>query len=142
MMKSCDELVDPNSTYKEDTTVNDLIAEVLGDIQVVDSSYTIQDTFDNWMKKVLNDVNLHNNELNKTINESLSRQLQEGVLNQYEYAELEYITRLWIKYKNSFNLYKLGCNGSKKEILMVLLELFELKQISKDILINTLMKLC
>jgi len=77
-----------------------------------------------------------------TINESLSRQLQEGVLNQYEYAELEYITRLWIKYKNSFNLYKLGCNGSKKEILMVLLELFELKQISKDILINTFMELC
>jgi len=71
----CDELIDSDSTkfdsnrqyhtcylYKEDTTVNDLIAEVLGDIQIVDSSYTIQDTFDNWMKKVLNDVNLHNND--------------------------------------------------------------------------------
>ena len=133
----CDELIDSDST-KFDSNRHYHTCY----LQVVDNSYTLQDTFDNWMKKVLNDVNLHNNELNKTINESLSRQLQEGVLNQYEYAELEYITRLWIKYKNSFNLYKLGCNGSKKEILMVLLELFELKQISKDILINTLMELC
>lgn len=53
------------------------------------------------MTKVLDNINVHNNELNNTINESLSRQLQKGVLNQYENTE--------------YNLYKLGCTGSKTE---------------------------
>ena len=135
-MKSCD---DPDSTYKEDTTINDLIVEVLGDTEVIESSYTIHDHFNTWMSKVLDNINTET--VSSKINESLSQQLQQGVITQYEYADLEYIARLWLRYKNSFNLYKLGCTGSKKEILIVLLELFELKQLSKDIFVNAILQL-
>lgn len=137
----CDKLVGVNSTYQEDTTVNDLIAEVLGDTEVIESSYTIHDQFNTWMSKVLDNINTETANVNSRINESLSQQLQQGVITQYEYADLEYITRLWMKYKNSFNLYRLGCTGSKKEIILVLLELFELKQISKDIFVNEVLQL-
>ena len=67
--------------------------------------------------------------------------MQQGVITQYEYSDLEYIARLWIKYNNLLNLYKLGYTGSRKEILLVLLELFELKQISKDIFANAVLQL-
>ena len=123
----CDELIDPDPTkfnsnqlyytchlYNEDTTINDLIEEVLCDVEVVDTN-SIQETFDIWMKKVVENLNASSFNVNRRIDESPSRQLQEGILNQYEYADLEYITRLWIKYKNSANLYNLGCSSRKKK---------------------------
>ena len=133
--------------YREQS-VNDLITEVLCDVEVIDSgianqaiqpTQTIDKTFDTWMTKVVENEITDDINLSKTINESLWRQLQEGLLNQYEYNDLEYIGGLWIKLKRSTKFYKLGSTGSKKDILLVLVELFELKQISKEMFIDSLM---
>ena len=75
----------------------------MGDTKVIESSYTIHDQFNTWMSKVLDNINTETANVNSRINESLSQQLQQGVITQYEYADLEYISRLWMKYKNSFN---------------------------------------
>ena len=52
--------------------------------------------FDDWMTKVLDDEagRTRTTDVSKKINESLSRQLQDGLLSYYEYIDLEYIGRL------------------------------------------------
>ena len=119
--------------YRE-KSVNDLISEVLYDVEVINSgnatqvaqpTQAIYETFDTWIAKVMENESADDNDLSKKINESLSRKLQDGLLNQYEYIDLEYIGRLWIKLKHSTKLYKLGSSGSMKDILLVLVELFE-----------------
>ena len=73
--------------------------------------------------------------------ESLARQLQEGILSYNEYIDLEYINRLWIKLLNMIKRYQLGIVCSKKDIISLLLEMLELKQISKQIFIDTITEL-
>ena len=75
------------------------------------------------------------------ITESLSRQLQDGLISYYEYVDLEYIGGIWIKLLMLINSYKLGCTSNKKDIASLLVELFEFKQISKSLLIETILQL-
>ena len=49
------------------------------------------------MSKVLDNEAGRTSDLKKKINESLSRQLQDGLLSHYEYVNLEYISAIWIK---------------------------------------------
>ena len=77
----------------------------------------------------------------RNINESLSRQLQDGFLSNEEYIDLEYIGRVWIKLMNAINTYNLGTVCGKKDILSLLLELMELKQISKSVFIECVLQL-
>ena len=85
------------------------------------------------MTKVLdNDSERKKNiEWGRKLNESLNRQLQNGFLSKEEYIDLEYNGRVWIKLMNAINTYNLGSVCNKRDILSLLLELMELKQISK-----------
>ena len=99
--------------------------------------------FDDWMTKVLDDeaVRTRTTGLSNKINESLSRQLQDGLLSYYEYIDLEYIARLWMRLLNSIHRYHHGCGCNKRDILSILLELFESKQIPKSLFIESVLQL-
>ena len=103
----------------------------------------LEANFDDWMTKVLDDEagRTRTTDVSKKINESLSRQLQDGLLSYYEYIDLEYIGRLWIRLLNSIHRYHLGCGCNKRDILSILLELFELKQIPESLFIESVLQL-
>ena len=73
--------------------------------------------------------------------ESLGRQLQEGIITYNEYIDLEYINRLWIKVLNRMKRYQLGTVCNKRDAISLLLELLELKEISKQVFIDTVTEL-
>ena len=99
-------------------------------------------TFDLWMVKVKNETSRNKIEDDSAkMRESLARQLQEGILSYNEYIDLEYINRLWIKLLNMMKRYQLGTVCSKKDIISLLLEMLDLKQISKQIFIDTITEL-
>ncbi len=125
------------------TQFDDLVTKVL-DNEVIDSGHQSTDlntTFNDWMTKVLDNEAGRTTDLKKKINESLSRQLQDGLLSYNEYSDLEYIGKLWIRLLDSIYRYHLGCVVNKRDILSVLLELFELKQISRTLFIESVFQL-
>ena len=119
------------------TTLDDLVTN----IEVVDSSIDLNTTFNAWMSKVLDNEAGRTSELNSKITESLSRQLEDGLITYYEYVDMQYIGGIWIKLLLLIKSYNLGCTSIKKDIVSLLMELFELKQISKNLLIETILQL-
>ena len=77
--------------------------------------------FDSWLTKVSDNESERRKsiEWRRKINDSLNHQLQNGFLNNEEYIDLEYISRVWIKL-NATNTYNLGAICNKKDILSLL----------------------
>ena len=100
-------------------------------------------TFDLWMIKVKNEEAARKKIEDDSVKmkESLDRQLQEGIITYNEYIDLDYINRLWIKVLNTMKRYQLGTICNKRDVISLLLELLELKQISKQIFIDTVIEL-
>ena len=119
------------------TTLDDLVTN----IEVVDSSIDLNTTFNTWMSNVLDNEAGRTSELKKKIAESLSRQLEDGLIGYHENVDMQYIGGVWIKLLLLIKSYNLGCTSIKKDIASLLTELFELKQISKNLLIETILKL-
>ena len=111
------------------------------DDEVIDSSIELNTTFNVWMSKVLDNVAGRTSDLKKKITESLSRQLEDGLISYHEYVDMQYIGGIWIKLLLLIKSYNLGCTSIKKDIASSLTELFELKQISKNLLIETILQL-
>ena len=120
------------------TTLDDLVTN----IEVVDSSIDLNTTFNARMSKVLDNEAGRTSELNNKITESLSRQLEDGLITYYEYVDMQYIGGIWIKLLLLIKSYNLGSTSIKKDIASLLTELFELKQIWKNLLIETILQLC
>ena len=100
----------------------------------------LSSAFDSWIVKLLENGKTKTDDLNEKVKMTLSQQLQEGLLNYYEYIDLEYIGRVWKELLNKLNMYKLGSTCCKKDILTSLLELYELRQISKEQFIETVLQ--
>ena len=136
----------PTTTVDLETlSFDDCETKVLND-EVIDSGYQSIDLnkeFDNWMSSVLDDeaVKTRTADVSKKINDSLSRQLQDGLLSYNEYIDLEYISRLWMRLLNLIHRYRLGCQSNKRDILSILLELFEWKQISNSLFVESVLQL-
>ena len=137
------ETLESSSNILETTTIPnlqdiDILASLLdakkGDLSV---------TFDLWMTKVKNEEVARTKIEDDSVKmkESLSRQLQGGIITYNEYIDLDYINRLWIKLLNTMKWYQLGTVCNKRDVISLLLELLELKQISKQIFIDTVTEL-
>ena len=100
-------------------------------------------TFNSWMVRVKNGEVARKKieEDSAEMKETLSKQLHEGMISYNEYLELEYINRLWIKLLNTMNIYRLGTVCNKRDVVSILLELFNFKQISNEAFINAIMEL-
>ena len=120
---------------------DDLVTMVLDDKVIIDSSIDLNTTFNAWMSNVIDNEAGRTTDLKKKITESLNRQLQDGLISYHEYVDMEYICGIWIKLLLLIKSYNLGCTSIKKDIASSLVELFDLKQISKSLLIETILQL-
>ena len=136
--KSPQDAVEP---VKEEDPLNTELDDLVTNIDVIDSSIDLNTTFNAWMSNVLDNEAGRTSDLKKKITESLSRQLHDGLISYHEYVDMEYIGGMWIKLLLLIKSYNLGCASIKKEIASLLVELFELKQISKNLLIETILQL-
>ena len=100
----------------------------------------VSSTFDSWVVKLLENGKKKTTDLNEKVKMALGQQLQEGLLNYQEYIDLEYVGRVWTELLNKLNMYKLGSTCCKKDILSLLLELYDLRQISKELLIEIVLQ--
>ena len=100
----------------------------------------VNTTFNSWVTKLLENGKAKNTDLKEKIKITLSQQLQDGSLNYYEYIDLEYVGRLWTGLLNKIDMYKIGSSYCKKDILSLSLELYELKQISKEQFMDTVLQ--
>ena len=103
----------------------------------------ITDALDNWMERVLDAEARHSKTIDFTqrIEQSLTRQQQDGFLTYDELAKLRYITDLWQRLLHASSCYTIGCDFLKRDIITLLLDLHTIQQISASAFITTCSKL-
>ena len=104
---------------------------------------TISEALESWSDRVCNLETLckRASDFHQTVIEFLQRQVIDGLISPQDVKELEYTADLWQKLHISYNCKVLGCQFSNEDILTYLLELYTLKQISKDFFIRVALKL-
>ena len=146
----------PSFQVKEKLFTPSEFTLAIGDCEVIASSHDIDilanlldgkrdnldTTFEFWIAKLLENETGRKKtvDLNEKIKESLNRQLQDGLLNYHEYIDLEYVGRVWVRLLSALDIYNLGSTCTRKDVLSLLLELFELKQITKELFIEYVLK--
>ena len=81
-------------------------------------------------------------DIRKDVQDSLNRQVLDGLISEQDSIELEYTCNLWINLYKTFLLKSAGVEFSDQDVLTYLLELYSLKQISKKFFINIALELC
>ena len=84
--------------------------------------------------------NLHG--IQKLVEDSLKRQVLDGLITEQDSAELAYTCDLWVKLYKSQLCKSSGADFSDREVLGYLLELYTLKQISKRFFVDIALELC
>ena len=81
-------------------------------------------------------------DIRKSVLDSLNRQVLDGLISEQDSIELEYICDLWLNLYRSFLCKSSGADFGDRDVLTYLLELYSLKQISKNFFINLTLELC
>ena len=81
-------------------------------------------------------------DIRKSVLDSLNRQVLDGLISEQDSIELEYIYDLWLNLYRSFLCKSSGADFADRDVLTYLLELYSLKQISKNFFINLALELC
>ena len=104
----------------------------------------IVDAIDLWTQQLLD----AESRLKKTQNirenvaNSLQRQVLDGLISESDSFELEYTTDLWLNLHKSFLCKCVGADFSDRDVLHYLVELYTLKQISKELFTQIVLELC
>ena len=77
----------------------------------------------------------------ESIEASLRRQQLDGLLNHQDIAELQHITNIWMNLLNCVSSYSVGCDFVKRDIITYLIELYNLRQITKSLVVETCLRL-
>ena len=72
----------------------------------------------------------------------LRRNVQEGVISAQDLLEFEYVADLWINLYRSVLCRSAGAEFSDRDVIFYLLELYGLKQISKEVFVHVILELC
>ena len=75
------------------------------------------------------------------IEASLRRQQLDGFLTPQDISELRYIANIWVNLLNCTSSYTIGCEFVKRDIITYLLELYNLRQITDRLFIETCLRL-
>ena len=97
-----------------------------------------------WTEKIL-DVEERlkkTTDLRKSVLDSLNRQVLDGLLSEQDSIELEYTCGLWLNLYKSFLCRTAGADFVDRDVLTYLLELYTLKQISKEFFIQVALQIC
>ena len=80
--------------------------------------------------------------IQKLVQSSLNRQLLDGLISEQDCKELQYTADLWVNlYKSAICKFS-GADFCDRDVLTYLLELYTLKQISKNFFIDIALELC
>ena len=109
--------------------------DVLSDIVIALESWTDQIVdVESRIKKT--------QDIRKGVQDSLNRQVLDGLISEQDSIDLLYTCDLWINLYKTFLLKSAGVEFSDQDVLTYLLELYSLKQISKKFSINIALELC
>ena len=81
-------------------------------------------------------------DIRKSVVDSLTRQVLDGFISEKDSIELEHNLDLWLNLYNAVLCKTVGVDFSNRDILTHLVDLFSLKQISTEFLIDVLIELC
>ena len=97
-----------------------------------------------WTQRVFTlDSDLyHTSNLKKNFEEYLQKQILDGLLKREDATELEYVLDLWTSLHRNYVCKQIGAEFADESIFNDLLELFSLKQISKQFVIRILLEIC
>ena len=104
----------------------------------------ISQALDNWSHRIL-DVETkvkRVTDFRETIVADLHRKIQDGVISEQDSLEFEYITDLWSNLYKSFLCRSAGADFADRDVITYLIELYGLKQISKELFVQIVLDLC
>ena len=103
----------------------------------------VEAVLNNWFQQLLyiESVFKTSKSLQLQINEALERMKIDGLLSSNEFDELTKVGKLWHELIELSYCYHTGSGSSKKRIIELLLELYSLKQITKEVFVNTCIQL-
>ena len=104
----------------------------------------ISQALDNWSHRIL-DVETkvkRVTDFRETIVADLHRKIQDGVISEQDSLEFEYVTDLWTNLYKSFLCRSAGADFADRDVITYLIELYGLKQISKELFVQIVLDLC
>lgn len=104
----------------------------------------ITEALESWSHRILNvETGIkRTSDLRQEILNTLQRQVLDGLITEQDSIELEYVVDLWFNLYKTFLCRSIGTDFTDRDVLTYLLELFSLKQISKDFFIQVSLQLC
>ena len=104
----------------------------------------IIDGLNSWTEKILDieEKIKNSSDLRQSVLDSLNRQLLDGLISEQDSIELGYTSSLWFDLYRSCLCKTAGANFADRDALTYLLELYTLKQITKDFFINATLEIC
>ena len=104
----------------------------------------ISQALENWSHRIL-DVETkvkRVKDFRETIVADLHRKIEDGVISEQDSLEFEYITDLWANLYKSFLCRSAGADFADRDVITYLIELYGLKQISKELFVQIVLDLC
>lgn len=104
----------------------------------------ISQALENWSHRIL-DVETkvkRVKDFRETIVADLHRKIEDGVISEQDSLEFEYITDLWANLYKSFLCRSAGADFADRDVVTYLIELYGLKQISKELCVQIVLDLC
>ena len=104
----------------------------------------ISQALENWSHRIL-DVETkvkRVKDFRETIVADLHRKIEDGVISEQDSLEFEYITDLWANLYKSFLCRTAGADFADRDVITYLIELYRLKQISKELFVQIVLDLC
>ena len=103
----------------------------------------IYEALDRWSQSILDAESLRDKteDIRLKIENSIHRQQIDVFLSHFDAAELRYVGDLWIRLLHAIATFDIGCTFTKRDILTLLLELYTLNQLNKDVFVETFLKL-
>ena len=104
----------------------------------------ITQALDTWSQQLL-DVEIkikHIEDYRENLVGDLRRNVQERTISETDFLEFESVTDLWINLYKSVLFHSVGAEFADRDIIYYLLELYRLKQISKEIFVQIVLESC
>ena len=103
---------------------------------------SIIDGLNSWMDRILDERIKKTKDIQESVLDSLNRQVLDGFISEQDSIELEHTCDLWLNLYNSCLRKSVGADFADRDVLTYLLELYTLKQITKEFYISAAFELC
>ena len=99
---------------------------------------------DSWTERIIDAESRikKTQDIGKSVLDSLNRQVLDGLISEQDAIELEYTCDLWINLYKSFLCHSAGADFADRDMISYLIELYGLKQISKELFVQIVLDLC